>query len=50
MIMIFVGILAFLFFIGLFLWSVLEENAKLRWLIFAALSLAGGIVGFLLKR
>ncbi|MHB0914880.1 MAG: hypothetical protein ACYC5A_08045 [Thermoleophilia bacterium] len=48
---IFIGILAFMGCIGMFLWNVVEnERTKLVWLAGAALSLAGGIIGFLLTR
>lgn len=50
LILILVGILAFMLFLGLFLWSVLEEKARPLWLVGAAVSLAGGIAGFLLTR
>lgn len=47
---IFGGIVAGLFCVGAFLWSVVEEQTKKSWLVAAGILLIVGIAGFFITR
>lgn len=43
----FIGIVLSFAFIGLYLWSYIQESPKKQWLVLAGISIVVGIVGFI---